>query len=107
MLTLRNRGWSRIKAAAAVFLGAAVVIVATLVIIALAFLPYVKHVVTRLHAGIAAVQTPPDRYNVPPEVAGAIEHAANGVEAWLSRSAADIAGDLGIVFDRRRSSRRS
>ena len=42
VLALRNRGWSRIKAAAAVFLGAAVVIIATLAIIALAFLPYVE-----------------------------------------------------------------
>ena len=41
VLTLRNRGWSRIKAAAAVFLGAAAVIIATLVIIAIAFIPYI------------------------------------------------------------------
>ena len=41
VLALRNRGWSRIRAAAVVFLGAALVIVATLVIIALAFVPYV------------------------------------------------------------------
>ena len=39
VLALRNRGWSRIKAAAAVFLGAAVVIIATLVIIALGLPP--------------------------------------------------------------------
>ena len=98
VLALRNRGWSRIKAAAAVFLGAAVVIIATLAIIALAFLPYVKDVVTDLHAGIAAVKTLLTDYNVPPEVASAVENAANGVEAWLSSSATDIAGTIGIVF---------
>ena len=37
-------------------------------------------------------------YNVPPEVASAVENAANGVEAWLSSSATDIAGTIGIVF---------
>ena len=98
VLALRNRGWSRIKAAAAVFLGAAVVIIATLAIIALAFLPYIKDVVTDLHAGIAAVKTLLTDYNVPPEVASAVENAANGVEAWLSSSATDIAGTIGIVF---------
>ena len=47
VLALRNRGWSRIKAAAAVFLGAAVVIIATLAVIAIAFLPYIAAVARR------------------------------------------------------------
>ena len=98
VLALRNRGWSRIKAAAAVFLGAAAVIIATLAIIALAFLPYVKDVVTDFHAGIEAVKTLLTDYSVPPEVADTIKNAASGVEAWLSSSAAEIAGTLGIVF---------
>ena len=75
VLALRNRGWSRIKAAAAVFLGAAAVIIATLAIIALAFLPYIKDVVADLHAGIAAVKTLLADYNLPPEVASAVENA--------------------------------
>src|SRR5882672_1823979 len=45
VLALRDRGWSRIKAAAAVFLGAMLVILATLVVIGLAFLPAIKSTV--------------------------------------------------------------
>ena len=45
VLALRDRGWSRIKAAAAVFVGAMLVILATLAIIALAFLPAIKSAV--------------------------------------------------------------
>jgi predicted PurR-regulated permease PerM len=98
VLTLRNRGWSRIKAAAAVFLGAAAVIIATLAIIALAFLPYAKEVIAEFQAGIEALKNLLAQYSVPPEVADTIEHAANGVKAWLSASASDLAGTVGTVF---------
>ena len=98
VLNLRDRGWSRIKAAAAVFLGAAAVILATLLIVALAFLPYAKDAIADLHAGVDALRNLLTQYNVPPEVGSAIEQAANGVEAWLQSSASEIAGSVGIVF---------
>ena len=50
---------------------------------------------------IAAVKTLLTDSNVPPEIASAVENAANGVQAWLSASATDIAGTIGIVFDDR------
>src|SRR5947209_3610859 len=45
VLALGDRGWSRIKAAAAVFVGAMAVIIATIVIIVIAFLPAITNVV--------------------------------------------------------------
>ena len=57
VLALRNRGWSRIKAAAAVFLGAMAVIIATIVLIALAFIPNIVDVVAASRAGVAALKS--------------------------------------------------
>ena len=109
VLGLRNRGWSRIKAAAAVFLGAAFVIIATLIIIAIAFIPYIQQVVDRHHAGRRGLPGETGRgCRVPPEVG--LRHrtwSRRGIQAWLSASVAGIAGDIGDRRRRSRSSRRS
>jgi predicted PurR-regulated permease PerM len=97
VLALRDRGWSRIKAAAAVFLAAAVVIVATLIIIGLAFLPYAAQVVEDLSAGIETLKSLMAQYTIPPEVADTIDHATKGLQAWLSASASEIATNIGTV----------
>src|SRR6476660_4597601 len=73
VLALRKRGWSRIKAAAAVFLGAAAVIIATLVIIAIAFIPYIAAAVDAITTSLATLQARLAEVNVPPEVGHAID----------------------------------
>ena len=97
VLTLRQRGWSRIKAAAAVFLGAAFVIIATFVIIAIAFVPYVGSVVDAFSAGLAALKTSMAGLQIPPEAGDAIERAAKALEVWLSAAAAGIVADVGAL----------
>jgi putative heme transporter len=97
ILTLRNRGWSRIKAAAAVFLGASVVIIATLVIIAVAFIPYISDALQALQTGIASLQARLAEGSIPPEVGRAIDHATQGLQAWLSASVSEIVGDIGSI----------
>ena len=97
VLTLRQRGWSRIKAAAAVFLGAAFVIIATLVIIAIAFIPYVSSVLDALSAGLAALKANMAICQIPPEAGAAIERAAKGLQAWLSAAASGIVADVGAL----------
>jgi predicted PurR-regulated permease PerM len=98
VLALRDRGWSRIKAAAAVFLGAAAVIVATLAVIAVAFLPYAKDVVTDLTTGLGALKNLLAQYSFPPEVGDTVDHVTTGVQAWLSASASELASSIGTVF---------
>ena len=73
VLALRDRGWSRIKAAAVVFLGAALVIVATFVIIGLAFLPYVAQLLDALSTGVATLQARLADVSIPPPIGFAIE----------------------------------
>ena len=97
VLTLRKRGWSRIKAAAAVFLGAAVVIIATLVVIAIAFIPYIADALEALSTGLAALKQEMAAISFPPEVAAAIERAAQDPQAWASANVAEIAASIGAV----------
>ena len=97
VLTLRNRGWSRIKAAAAVFLGAAAVIIATLAIIAIAFIPYIAQTIDALSAALTTLQTQLASMNIPPEVGRVIERAAQGLEAWVSSSVSGILASVGEI----------
>jgi putative heme transporter len=98
VLALRDRGWSRIKAAAAVFLAAAAVIIATLIIIGLAFVPYAAAVVQDLTSGLEALKNLLAQYNLPPDVGDAIDHATQGLQAWVSTSASEFANAVGTVF---------
>ena len=97
VLALRDRGWSRIKAAAAVFVGAMLVILATLLLIGLAFLPAIQSVVGDMTAGITRFKDLMASVDIPPEVGNAIDHATQGIQAWISSQASQIAGTIGTV----------
>jgi putative heme transporter len=98
VLALRDRGWSRVKAAAAVFLGAGFVILATLAVIAIAFLPYVSATIAALGTGLTTLQQDLAGLNIPPEVGVAIDHATQGIQAWLSNAVSVVAGDIASAF---------
>ncbi len=97
VLALRTRGWSRLKAAAAVFVGAGLVILATIAVIALAFIPYIVDIVNNVSAGIDALQTELSSINVPPEVAGAFGVAVAGFRSWISGEMSGVVGDVSKV----------
>jgi predicted PurR-regulated permease PerM len=97
VLALRRRGWSRIKAAAAVFLGAAFVILATLLVVVLAFLPYVGQVVTAMGDGLNTLEARLAELSVHPGVALAIEGVVRGVQGWLATAASGLAADVGVL----------
>jgi predicted PurR-regulated permease PerM len=97
VLELRHRGWSRIKAAAAVFLGAAFVILGTLVVLGLAFLPYVGQVVAAMGAGVATLHARLAELSVPPGVGIAVDAVVRGVHGWLATAASGIAADIGTL----------
>jgi predicted PurR-regulated permease PerM len=97
VLALRGRGWSRIKAAAAVFLAAALVIVATFILIGVAFLPYVSQVVNSVEAGIAAFQARLADLAVPPGIGVAVEAVSRALQAWVTTSVAGVASNVGTL----------
>ncbi len=94
VLNLRDRGWSRIRAAAAVFVGAGIIIIATLVVVAVAFLPYISQAVDALSTGITALKAALADVHIPPEVGAAIDQATKGLQAWLSGAVSDIGGQI-------------
>lgn len=91
---LRDRGWSRTKAAAAVSLLALAVIVATAVLLGLAFLPYVADVVAAIRAGGAAVQEALANSGLPPAAASLVGAVIDQVRVFVAGLAADIAGPI-------------
>ncbi len=95
VLTLRARGWSRVKAAAAVFVGAGLVIVAGLVVLALAFVPYVASIVRNISTGVDALRTELANFDVPPEISAAISAATQDLQAWVANSMSGIVTDVG------------
>ena len=97
VLRLRDRGWSRIRSAAAVFLAAAAVIIAVVAVVAVAFLPYVADVLNAIGTGVAALQARLGELNIPPEIGLAIARATDGLKEWASGAASSIAGNLGEV----------
>jgi predicted PurR-regulated permease PerM len=97
VLNLRNRGWSRVKAAAAVFLGASFVIIATLIIIAIAFIPYIQPVLDSVSSSVSTFQARLADVSAPPGVGLAVDLVTRGIEAWLSASAAGIASSVAEV----------
>jgi putative heme transporter len=97
VLRLRDRGWSRIKAAAVVFLVAAGVIIVILGIIAIAFLPYVADAVNAITSGVAAVQARLADISIPPEIGQRIADATDALKAWASGAASGIAENLGTA----------
>jgi predicted PurR-regulated permease PerM len=97
VLDLRQRGWSRVKAAAAVFLGAAFVIVATLILIAIAFIPYVQPVLDAISAGVAKSQATLADLSVPPAVGAVTGLLERAIQAWIAAGAAGLAANIGSV----------
>ena len=97
VLALRDRGWSRIKAAAAVFCGAGLVIIATLIVVAIAFLPSIASALDTLSSGIVTVKQDLADIHIPPEVGALIDHATQGLQDWISASLSGIVGSIASV----------
>ena len=79
VLRLRDGGRSRTSAAAIVWATAILVIGGLLLLVTLAFLPYLADIVSRIDEGLTAVETQLADLGVPPEVSGAIGSAVQVV----------------------------
>jgi putative heme transporter len=97
VLALRARGWSRIKAAGAVFLAAFLVIGVTLLLIGLSFAPYVSQLIDFVQSGLTKLEDDLASISVPPEIIASLDSVAATVKSWLSSNVAAIAGAVGSV----------
>ena len=73
------------------------VIIATIVIIVIAFLPAISDVVDAITSGIARLKDLLASLDIPPEVGTAIDHATKGLQAWISSEISGLAGTVATV----------
>ena len=94
---MRARGWSRSKAAAVGTLGSVGVILAAVILIALAVVPYMVQVAQAVQAAIVHLQSVLTDSALPPEIAGIVAEIANGLQTWLSTETSSIAASLATL----------
>ncbi len=97
VLRLRERGWSRTRASAAVMVGIVVVFLIGMALITLAFLPYVPDVVAAVKAGEQALQDQLAAAGTPPEASGSVHVLSNAVTDTLQGIAGGIAESIGTM----------
>src|SRR3974390_1332165 len=90
VLALRRRGRSRSVAAGIVWAGAIAAIAGVLLLLTLAFLPYVADIVTRLTASLQLLSDQLAALNLPPFVSALISHVADGIKSSAAGGAGGI-----------------
>jgi predicted PurR-regulated permease PerM len=80
---LRNRGWPRARAAGAVSVLALVVVVLTISLIILAFLPYVTEIIRAVSEGVTQLSSRLADLGVPEPVLRALDRFVGDVQTWL------------------------
>ena len=91
---LRGRGWSRTKSAAVVTLGAILAISLVIVLIALAFIPYVPQVIAAVQEGAVRIQ---GELAAAGASTTAITDAQQQLQTWLATNISAIAGSIGTL----------
>ncbi len=91
---LRARGWARTRSAAIVTAGVVLLVVATLTLIVLAFVPYVGQLRDTIQAAQASLQSALASISVPPELSSAVDAAITAAKAWVEAQASELAGSL-------------
>jgi len=92
--SLRDRGWSRTKAAAGVSLLALGVVVAVMAILALVFLPYLGNVIAAIQAGGAEVQAWLAQSGIPPAASALVAFVIDGIRTAFTAALANVAGPI-------------
>jgi putative heme transporter len=99
---LRDRGWPRARAAGAVSVLALLAVVLTIVLIAVAFVPYVADLIRLMSAGITKLSSELASVGVPEPVVRVLDRAVGDFQAWviesLSAAIAPIANFVTILI---------
>jgi len=94
VISLRERGWPRVRAAAAAWAIAAALIVGALALVAIAFVPAIAALLGALQAGLDAFRSGPAGVTVPPELSSAIERVAKVIAAFLEEQLGELAARI-------------
>lgn len=99
---LRDRGWPRGRAAGAVSVLALLAVVLTIVLIAVAFLPYVADLIRLVSGGITKLSDDLSQVGVPQPILAVLDRVVADAQAWflatLSAAIAPIANFVTILI---------
>ena len=96
VMALRARGWGRAKAAAAVTVGALLIIVAIGTVVVLAFVPRSRQCHPAIQTGVQKIQALATDVTLPPEYATMLAKVVDDLKDWVSTQAAAVA-NLGAI----------
>ena len=96
VMALRARGWGRAKAAAAVTVGAVLIIVGIAAVVIIAFVPQITAMIQGITAGVQKIQTLATDVTLPPEYAAMLAKVVDDLKDWVSTQAAALA-NLGAI----------
>jgi predicted PurR-regulated permease PerM len=103
VLSLRGRGWSRVRAALAAWALAALIIVGALVLIVIAFVPVIADLLHALQRGLDALRSGSVGSSLPPELESALERVVTVIAAFVEEQVgqlvarASTAATIGIL----------
>jgi predicted PurR-regulated permease PerM len=94
VISLRQKGWSRVRAALAAWAAVGAIIVGGLVLVVIAFIPAVAGLVTAIQHGLDIAQSGSAGVTLPPEAGSAIEHAGSAITALVSAQLSELASHV-------------
>jgi predicted PurR-regulated permease PerM len=92
VLSLRARGWPRVRAALAAWAAVGGIILAGLALIVIAFVPAIADLLRALQDGLGVLRSGSAGFTVPPEIASTIDQVVAIISAFLKEQLGEIAG---------------
>lgn len=92
VISLRAKGWSRVRAALAAWALVGAIIVGALVLAAIAFVPLIAKLLDALQHGLDVIGSGSVGVTLPPEAAASVERAASVITAFFKDQIGELAG---------------
>jgi predicted PurR-regulated permease PerM len=83
VISLRARGWSRVRAALGAWAVVGAIIVGALVLAVIAFVPSITALVDEVQRGVEAIRSGSGERRLPPEIASTIAHVATVITGFI------------------------
>ena len=94
VLSLRARGWSRVRAAAGAWALVGAIIVGALVLVAVALVPSIAALLDELKRGLDAIRSGSGGFTPPPEIASTIDNLTAVITAFIQDQIGELASHV-------------
>ena len=91
VISLRARGWSRVRAAVGAWALVGAIIITALVLVALAFIPSIAAFIDALQRGLDAMRSGSGGFTLPPELAATIDNLAKVIGGFVQDQLGELA----------------